>query len=351
MKVYSIKRKSGKINPDDVSSRDVPEFEESEQILERSDHTIGFSATISVINGYYEFKIEKDSHILRTFILNSGEGKKPEVIHSFWMEVDEYNDNGDHHYGSFQRFYVLLMFKKKFVQVIYFSQTFTEIVSAFNFDHESVIAAPNGQFFQYLEMFCDSESQTDFQDLNFMGQMCCQNGGEATDFSMASLNIFTNALGEYLYFWGLSVKFCEETQEFKSECLYISFRTGFGIVPQDFGLTFDDHYFSLHFAIVIDGNTYPVNFHLNNFGTIGFGHDEDTFIQSVFSDKHGCTYYYGENIPDQCDRLQRIAKLEIEIPGFVPPEDDSDLKKSLNTLPHPTADFLRRLIWRQLSPQ
>lgn len=346
MKVYRINGKSGeKIIPDDVSPTDVPKFEESDQLLESTDDTGKYSSSVSGRDDHYLISIKKNSNVLHTIILDSGEGKKPELISSFWKESDEYDD--DHFLGSFLRFFGLFMFEGTFVQVIYSARTSTEIVSAFDFNHDSVKAAPDGQFRKDLEFYCDSdsESQTVIKNLILKGQMCCQNG-EEENFSMTSLKFFTDVSGEYLYFWILSVKYCEETQEFKPEHLNISFRTGFGIVPQDFELTFVNHYFRLHFAIVIDGNTYPVSFHLDSFRNASFEHQQDTFIQSVFSDD-GCSYYCGEDT-SRYDHIQRIARLEIEIQGFVPPEEDSDLEKSLKTLPCPTAKFLQRLIWRQL---
>lgn len=281
------------------------------------------------------------SHTVVGKIVLKYEGKLPRIIHTFWDNCQSFEN--DEFCGEFPKFFALFVFEETTVQVIFNTHRFTELVSSFNFDHRFLKATANGQCCKDGQFFCRSREV--LQRPTLLQSMVCQNGDEE-NFWMSFIKVFTDSSGEYLYFWILSVKYCEETQEFKPEYLYISFRTGFGIVPQDFGLIFDDHYFRLHFAIVIDGNTYPVSFHLDSFENASFEHHQDAFVQSVFS-RDGCSYYCGEDT-SRYDHIQRIARLEIEIPEFDPPEEESELNEYLKTLPRSIGQFLQRLTWRQL---
>ena len=204
----------------------------------------------------------------------------------------------------------------------------------------------DGRYSDVVERFCGHF--TPLEELEDVCMLVCVSEDESAPFGL--LKVFTDKQRRYLFFSFFSVVFCEETHEFQQNLLYFSFQTGFGIVAQDFELRLDEQgsWFVFKFSIIIDGKTYQVSFYLNSFEGASFEHQNDCVILSMYFRNIQKTIYCEDSEDNDFTQNSgpRQARVEIEIPGFLPPEDESNLEQSLKMLPRSIASLLRRLTWK-----
>jgi hypothetical protein len=342
---FKINDREGIINP--TPSFDDP-FAFSCNILATTVGNENWSAEINSVRGYIRIEIRKEDALIETIVLDLDGGQELIGTKQFWKSC--YVEENDEPMGYFERFFGVFVFECNYVIVVF--DTFTETTTVENhiFSRNSMRACvDDGRFSNVVEHFCGHF--TSLEELENLCILVCGSEDESAPFGL--LKVFTDKQGRYLFFSFFSVVFCDETDEFQQNLLHFSFQTGFGIVAQDFELRLDElgSWFVFKFSIIIDGKTYQVSFYLNSFEGVSFEHQNDCVILNMYFRTSIQKTIYCEESEDN-DFTQnsgpRKARVEIEIPGFLPPEDESNLEESLQMLPRSTASFIRRLIWKNL---
>ena len=285
------------------------------------------------------------------------DSESPIDCRMFWMDVpvpqEQNQDDQDYVIGSIieQTLFSIFIFSNKYIVVEFKPSTSTTTVVNTIFDSHFVSAFPDdGSFplFEDIKKYLDPEFPEHHPER--LRDVCVPKVWTHPNnqyIHFAQLKVMSCG-GDYLFFSFFSAWFCYEEFEFKTKRLNFSFPTRFGICCENFELTFSDPHFVVSFSIKIDGKIYQVRFYLDSFEGIGFEHQNDFVILRMYLDAD-CRPIYCDASDDYeltNHHCKRHARVEIEIPGFVPPEDDSDLEKSLKMLPRPTANFIRRLTWR-----
>lgn len=343
MLIYNC-QSNGVITPTQNSYSDCEIFIRSisNQIATATSDDDGNSACVLWRSNSLCIEINKEVQIILDPCVDS---ESPKGIYITWKDVPVPQDE---EFGVIyeQTLFSIFIFNNKYIVVEFNPSTSTTTVVNTIFDSNFVCAfLDNGSFppFDDIKQYLDSEfpERQPERLRNVCDPMICRD---------SQLKVMSG--GDYLFFSFFSARFCDEEFEFKTKRLNFSFPTKFGIICENFELTFSDIHFVVSFSIKIDGKIYQVRFYLDSFEGIGFEHQNDCVILSMYLDADCRPIYCDDSDYYELTKPHSIrhARVEIEIPGFVPPEDDSDLEASLKMLPRPTANFIRRLIWENPNP-
>jgi hypothetical protein len=359
MLIYSCQG-NGDIPPTQDSYSDCKIFSHifSNQIASATSDDDGNSARVLWCPNSICIEINHEAQIILDPCVDS---EIPIDCRMFWMDVrvpQEQNQEDDDDYVIRsiieKKLFTIFIFPNKFIVVEFNPSTkfnpSTSTTSVVNTIFDSKFASAfldDGSFppFDDIEKYLDPEfpERQPERLRNVCDLMVCRDLHNQYNHS-AQLKVMSG--GDYLFFSVFSARFCDEEFKFKTKRLNFSFPTEFDIICENFELTFSDLHFVVSFSIKIDGKIYQVRFYLDSFEGVGFEHQNDCVILSMYLDAD-CRSIYCDDSDDY--ELTRHARVEIEIPGFVPPEDDSDLEKSLKMLPRPIESFLQRLTWKNLS--